>query len=350
MSTTSDSSTSPAGPFLIGSVVYLNGGGPPLTVTHAHGNGLVSVHWLVDGQVHTADLPTACLTTARPVFNDDLEKKQFFMQLATGNEYLRSKAYQAFGITDPVEAEITRAREDILIQKKLAQLRAEKEAAAAQANAMGYQPSPQADVGAGLFIVLEGIDGSGKTTQLQMLREHFEKQGRKVVCLREPGGTPLGEELRRLLKDPLLAICNTAELLMFLAARAQLLEQKVRLALECNSVVLMDRFTPSTIAYQGYGREMGSQSVRRLAAFVETITPRHTFWIDLPLTTARERLHGAAADKFDQLDDAFFTRTLEGYLSCMHTYPGFQHVDGRGTPEGVQQEILNQLAAAQLPA
>jgi dTMP kinase len=199
------------------------------------------------------------------------------------------------------------------------------------------------------FFSLEGVDGSGKTTQLAMLADHFRKAGREVVTVREPGGTPVSDKIRQLILSPDNPIVPAAELLLFSAARAQLVAQVIAPALESGKVVLADRFGWSTLAYQGYGRGMDPAPIRELFRIACGDTwPSHSFLLDLPVTSMRERLAsgGRSADRMESESAAFFERVRLGYLAIAAGHADrFTVIDGSGSPETVQQALLSKLTA-----
>ncbi len=202
----------------------------------------------------------------------------------------------------------------------------------------------------GLFISFEGIDGAGKSTHIEGLAQAFRAQGRAVTLTREPGGTPLAEKLRTLvLNDAMDAMTET---LLVFAARRDHLQQLIEPALARGDVVLCDRFTDATFAYQGGGRgfdlrllsilEQWVQVVRALGAdFIRQ--PDLTVWFDLPAEIAAQRLAGARApDKFEAQPVAFFRRVSEGYLRRLDESPTrFARIHADNSREGVWQDVLN---------
>jgi dTMP kinase len=173
----------------------------------------------------------------------------------------------------------------------------------------------------GLLITFEGGEASGKTTQSELLAIHLEAGGWKVLRLREPGGTLLGEEVRRLLLDRDDGLTAEAELLLFLAARAELVRRVILPALVAGAVVICDRFSDSTYAYQGYGRGLDLDTVRRLDAWATGgLKPDLTLLLDLPVELSRRRL-GDNNDVFEREDDAFHERVREGYFALASQEP-----------------------------
>ena len=194
---------------------------------------------------------------------------------------------------------------------------------------------------------LEGVDGSGKTTQLALLAEHLRQAGREVVTVREPGGTPVSDKIRQLILSPENPIVPAAELLLFSAARAQLVAQVIAPALESGKVVLADRFGWSTLAYQGYGRGMDPAPIRELFRIAcGDVWPMHSFLLDLPVASMRARLAsgGRSADRMESESAAFFERVRLGYLAIAEENADrFTVVDGSGSPESVRQTLLSKL-------
>lgn len=193
---------------------------------------------------------------------------------------------------------------------------------------------------AGLFVTVEGIDGAGKSTHVQALAEHFRQQGREVVLTREPGGTPLAETLRELvLHRPMDAL---TEALLVFAARRDHLVQVIEPGLARGAVVLSDRFTDASFAYQGGGRGFDLQVLATLERWVQRERqPDLTFWFDLPAAEAARR-RGAVRvpDRFEAEDVAFFERVIAGYAARRDAAPArFETLDATAAPTAVWQQI-----------
>ncbi len=193
----------------------------------------------------------------------------------------------------------------------------------------------------GLFISFEGIDGAGKSTHIDRLAKAFDAAGRRVVLTREPGGTPLAEKLRALvLNDPMDPLSES--LLMF-AARRDHLGQVIEPALARGEVVLCDRFTDATFAYQGHGRGFDLAVLGQLERWVQAREqgglrqPDLTLWFDLPAAVAAERLAGARVpDRFESQPQAFFERVSAGYAARAQAEPGrFARIDANQPRERV---------------
>lgn len=200
--------------------------------------------------------------------------------------------------------------------------------------------SPETTAPRGLFISFEGIDGAGKSTHIEGLAKAFRDQGRTVTLTREPGGTPLAEKLRAMvLGDPMDPL--TESLLVFAARRDHLLTV-IEPALARGEVVLCDRFTDATFAYQGGGRGFDAQVLGQLENWVqEGRQPDVTLWFDLPPTVAAQRRAAArAADRFESEDEVFFERVREGYAARAVAAPGrFIRIDALQPREAVWTQI-----------
>lgn len=199
----------------------------------------------------------------------------------------------------------------------------------------------------GLFISFEGIDGAGKSTHVEGLAQAFRDQGRTVTLTREPGGTPLAEKLRSLvLNDPMDAL---TEALLVFAARRDHLQQLIEPALARGEVVLCDRFTDATFAYQGGGRGYDLQVLQALESWVQALPgsaelrqPELTIWFDLDPAIAAQRLAGARVpDKFEAQPVEFFRRVAAGYAQRLAQSPArFARIDAAQTREQVWQDVL----------
>jgi len=173
----------------------------------------------------------------------------------------------------------------------------------------------------GIFITFEGTEGSGKSTQIKRLAARIQELGSEVVLLREPGGTPIGEEIRHTLKHSAAnhAMTPETELLLMNAARAQLVREVIRPALAGGKVVLCDRFFDSTIVYQGHGRGLDLREVRHIVNYaVGDTLPDLTLLLRVPLAVSEERRAARQAatperDRFEETDRAFFERVETGY-------------------------------------
>jgi dTMP kinase len=201
-----------------------------------------------------------------------------------------------------------------------------------------------------LFVTFEGIEGSGKSSHLARLAGHLRSAGRTVVETREPGGTAAGLAIRRLLlgaeATPLTPV---AELLLYLADRAQHVHEVIRPALAAGSVVLCDRFSDSTLAYQGHGRGLPLDVVRALDARArDGVVPDLTVLLDCPVAEglARARGRGTAADRFERETLAFHQRIHDGFHALAAAEPGRFHVlDATAPFEAVQARVVAAVTA-----
>jgi dTMP kinase len=201
----------------------------------------------------------------------------------------------------------------------------------------------------GLFITFEGPDGSGKSTQARMLAERLRAEGRPVLESVEPGGTPIGQQIRRILLDPVnRELTATAELLLMFAARAQNVEQWILPALTEGKVVISDRFTDSSIAYQGAGRGLGWETVLELDRIAcHGLVPDLTICIDIDSETGLARAAGRGNSDTRLEDQAieFHRRAREAYHELARREPRrFRLIDGRGTPAAIADTVREQVA------
>lgn len=196
-----------------------------------------------------------------------------------------------------------------------------------------------------MFISFEGTEGVGKTTLIRKIHQYFEQQGKEVVLTREPGGTPLAEQIRSLL----LAVnqeeqmSHDAELLLIYAARAQHLQQVILPALEAGKIVLSDRFTDASFAYQCSGRGLSQEKLQLLNQTFVAKMPNITFWLDAPIelgmTRARER---GALDRFEQEKLSFFAKVRAGYETLWQAEPErMKRLDATHNADVVFEEALN---------
>ncbi|MCC6821398.1 MAG: dTMP kinase [Verrucomicrobia subdivision 3 bacterium] len=201
----------------------------------------------------------------------------------------------------------------------------------------------------GLFITFEGTEGSGKSTQVPLLVERLREWGHAVCIFREPGGTPIGEEIRHTLKHSHAnaAMTAEAELLLMNASRAQLVREIIRPALARGEIIICDRFFDSTTAYQGYGRQLNLATVRHVIDLaVGDTRPDLTLLLRLPLTVSEERLRSRQAtmpfirDRIEEADRAFFERVAKGYDEAAAAEPKrIQVINATGTIEEIQSAI-----------
>lgn len=204
----------------------------------------------------------------------------------------------------------------------------------------------------GKFITFEGGEGCGKSTQVQRLKAALEQKGVQVLLTREPGGTRLAELIRSLLKDEAEdPPCDRAELLLFLAARAQLVKNVIRPALEAGTWVVSDRFSDSTLAYQGYGRGLSLDVIRAANDFAcEGLKPDRTILLDVDPVTSQERMRGreastnTKADRIERAGDDFHARLRKGFLELAAAEPSrIVTIDASGTEDDVWERVWKSL-------
>ena len=204
----------------------------------------------------------------------------------------------------------------------------------------------------GRFISFEGIDGSGKTTQLERLEKKLAAQGHLVVVAQEPGGTRIGQGIRRLLLDTASADLGAIpELLLYFASRAQNIEQVILPALDAGSIVVCDRFTDATVAYQGYGRELGVDIVQRIEQVAcQGLKPDLTILLEIEAATglrrALDRNRGQKHDesRMERQDLTFYQRVQQGYRELSIAQPDrIKRIDGQGSVEQVAAAVESEV-------
>jgi len=189
----------------------------------------------------------------------------------------------------------------------------------------------------GLFVTFEGIDRSGKTTQAALL---LEALGEEAVGVREPGGTPVGERVRELLKDPRASLSARGEALLFAAARAELVSAVIRPALDAGRVVVCDRFLDSSLAYQGVGRGLGVDEIERINRFATAgLEPDLTLLLDMDPGGAAAR--GGEADRFEREGAELQERVHAAYEELVAESPGrWRRIAADRDPEAVHEDVL----------
>lgn len=199
----------------------------------------------------------------------------------------------------------------------------------------------------GEFITVEGVEGAGKSTQLAYIESCLRQAGKPLVVTREPGGTPLGEEIREILLQPRVGgMAGQTELLLMFAARAEHLSQKILPALENGEWVLCDRFTDATYAYQGGGRGLDKSLILELENLVQGHhRPDLTIFLDLPVEAGLERAQQRGElDRFETEDIAFFERVRQGYLDRARQLPEiYRVIDASHSIEDVSYQIQRTL-------
>jgi len=203
-------------------------------------------------------------------------------------------------------------------------------------------------MGKGLFITFEGIDGCGKSTQRDLLARELERRGVDVLTTRDPGGTPIGEDIRKILvSDASVHIAPTTELLLYVAARAQLVAEFIKPALLAGRIVISDRYTDSTVAFQGHGRGLDLEMIDELNNFATAgLKPDLTIVFDLDPGTARVRVGsrpmGGLLGAFDEQHSEFHERMRQGYLKMADAEPSrVRVVNAAGSVEETHAQVLS---------
>lgn len=199
----------------------------------------------------------------------------------------------------------------------------------------------------GIFISVEGADGVGKSTQMDYIREYFKIKGIEAVFTREPGGTDIGEKIRELLLAVEHAeMCDRAEALLYAAARAQHVEELIMPTLDSGRWVVCDRFVDSSIAYQGYGRNLG-QPVTDINEFaIGGLWPDYTIFFDLAPEEGRKRIERniGKLDRLEVADDDFHDKVYKGYKAIESKNPNrIKTIDASGNPQEVRELLYNHL-------
>lgn len=197
-----------------------------------------------------------------------------------------------------------------------------------------------------MFITFEGIDYSGKSTQVRLLEEYYRNLGNEVVLIREPGGTKISEKIRDLLLDKKnMAMTEKTEVLLFAAARAQLVKEVIQPALSRGAIVISDRFHHSSIAYQGYGRNLDLHFVNNLQYFaISDTVPDITFFIHISLEEVNKRKlenNRGGDDRIELSKDEFYHNVINGYLKLTESDPNMKLIDGAKRIKTIHNEIVD---------
>ncbi|HEV7938427.1 MAG TPA: dTMP kinase [Solirubrobacteraceae bacterium] len=199
----------------------------------------------------------------------------------------------------------------------------------------------------GKLITIEGLDGAGKSTLAQALAQAIEERGVRIELLREPGGVALSERIRELVKDPALQIGARAEALLYAAARAELVQERVGPLLDDGSWVLLDRFVDSSLAYQGAGRGLGIEQVRAINLLAtDGRAPDRTLLLRISPTTGRGRqqTRGARPDRLEREDESFFQAIAAAYEQLAHAEPRrIRPLDGEQPAARVLEQALSEI-------
>lgn len=198
----------------------------------------------------------------------------------------------------------------------------------------------------GLFITFEGLDGSGKSTQINLLKAYLTGKGHDIVFSREPGGCPVSEKIRNVILDTQNPMSAITEALLYAASRAEHVDKVVQPALESGKTIILDRYVDSSLAYQGCGRELGVERVRNINSYaINGLLPDITFYIDLPVDVALKRI-AAPLDRLESAGEAFFRRVMEGYNQLVQqNLDRIISIDGMRSPEEVSNDIRTRIDA-----
>lgn len=195
----------------------------------------------------------------------------------------------------------------------------------------------------GLFITVEGTDGSGKTTQIGFMNDYFKNAGHEVLLTREPGGTRISEKVRSLILEPdYTEMANITEFLLYSAARAQLVHEVIRPSLEKGMIVVCDRYVDSSFAYQGYGRGLDLKVLENISDFaIGGLLPDITFFFDLdPETALNRRLASTLSDRIENERLEFHKKVYSGYASLVDKYPErIKRIDADKSADSIRIEI-----------
>lgn len=202
----------------------------------------------------------------------------------------------------------------------------------------------------GKFITIEGTDGAGKTTQINLLTKYLKKRGYEVILTREPGGTAIGEKIRELLLDcgnsEMLSI---TEVLLYVASRVQHLNEIILPAVNIGKIVICDRFVDSSIAYQGFGRELGIEMIEKInAVAIGNVNPDITFYLDINPTSGidrKKREYGHTLDRMEHEKLDFHKRVSQGYKVLCERYPQrIKKIDAGKNIQEVHRQIVDEIS------
>ena len=195
-----------------------------------------------------------------------------------------------------------------------------------------------------MFITFEGIDGSGKSTQILLLREYLVKNGHKVVTLREPGGTELSEYIRAVLLNKKLEVSDISELLLFQAARADLVKTIVQPSLEQGRIVLSDRYFDSTTAYQGYGRGIDMEVIKKSNQIgCLGVLPDMTFYLKIERSVGQNRDIEKDRDRMELSGDEFYDKVINGYDELAKNEKRFVTIDGNQEVKAIHAIVVEKV-------
>lgn len=201
----------------------------------------------------------------------------------------------------------------------------------------------------GLFITFEGPEGSGKTTQIKRIGEWLSEAGVEHIIVREPGGTNIGDSIRRMVLNPQCnEMAQTTEILLYAASRAQLVEEMITPALGQGKIVLCDRYIDSSIVYQGYGAMWNLHDILQVNRVATGgVSPNRTYFLDIPIEVQERRLaeRGGEKDRIEQRDREYHMRVRQGYFTlAKDEFARFRVINGTKSPDEVSEQILNDLS------
>lgn len=192
-----------------------------------------------------------------------------------------------------------------------------------------------------MIISFEGVDGSGKSTQIDLLRQKLQSNGQQVDVFREPGGTELSETIRAILLNPDFEIDPVTELLLFSAARSQLIAQKVRPLEAEGHVIILDRYYDSTTAYQGFGREsVPLESIKHINELAShRLEPDLTFYLRISIAQATERTANQKKDRMERSGDLFYEKVIKGFDYLAESEKRFKRIDASKDPDEIHKLV-----------
>lgn len=210
------------------------------------------------------------------------------------------------------------------------------------------QQSERFDLQKGFLISFEGLEGCGKSTQIELLRKALESRGYDVLVSREPGGTALAEKLRHILLESKEHMSSKTELLLLLAGRCDHLENVILPSLQSGRIVILDRFIDASLAYQGFGRDMGLAFIQQMHELLGlwAYLPQRTFLLEMPLDLSQKRVleRGQECDRIEKENRTFFQKVQKGYAECVKNDPERYYViDGNHSVQNIHHDILERL-------
>lgn len=193
------------------------------------------------------------------------------------------------------------------------------------------------------IITFEGIEGVGKSTQINLLKDYIESRGLSATIFREPGSTTIGENIRSILLDSKENLSKESELLLMFAARAQLISEKVKIS--NTDFILFDRFYDASVAYQGYGRGLSVDFINNLISFINCPQPDLTFLLDISVENGFKRKINDVKDRIESSGDEFFEKVRQGYLKIAKSQPErIKVIDAMGSIDDINKEIIKEVS------